>query len=364
MKVKFLIKHCGACRHWTGGSFQLSPMPALPLVRVTEVSPFLHSGVDYFGPIFIKNERNEAVKAYVALFTCLVTRAIHLEVACNLSGSEFLNCLSRFADRRGTPRFLISDNAKNFTFIQPLVGKKVEISDYLLRQYVTSNYIDWKFIPVYSPWQGGAYERLIGNVKTALKKSYGLSFLDIIEFQTVLCKIKNTVNGRPLTYVSSDEILRPLTPNNFLKLQPSNTDSTLELLDEPLPSNKKTLLIGWQRIVSVLESFWSTFRSKYLTSLREKHSAHHKTTRGSLPFVPKVGQIVLIREPSASRAEWLLRKITNLDNRKAIAHVRQGNRTLIRSINLLSPLEILDNVQLPSKGGSPIKKSRHAELLI
>lgn len=135
-------------------------MPSLPSVRTAEIAPFIHTAVDLFGPLFILNDNKEVVKCWVCLFVCLVTRAIHLEVVRDLSDNEFLLAFCRFTSRRGIPKFVLSDNGTNFRFVQPLVGlrKPIHISDIKIRKYLSSNLIEWSFIPVFAPWFGGAYE--------------------------------------------------------------------------------------------------------------------------------------------------------------------------------------------------------------
>ena len=60
-----------------------------------------HVGIYFLGSLFIKNEIQEARKAYVCLFTCCATRAVHLEVACNMTTESFLLALTRMMLRRG-----------------------------------------------------------------------------------------------------------------------------------------------------------------------------------------------------------------------------------------------------------------------
>ena len=62
-------------------------------------------------------------KAYIALFTCCVTRVMHLELVTNLSTATFVRCLRRFAARRGTTTLIISDNAKTFKAIEKVLRK-------------------------------------------------------------------------------------------------------------------------------------------------------------------------------------------------------------------------------------------------
>jgi len=78
-------------------------MADLPEDRLTPTPPFTYVGVDYFGPNLTKEGREEP-KRYVALFTCLVSRAIHIEVAHFLDTDSFLHALHRFSARRGQVR--------------------------------------------------------------------------------------------------------------------------------------------------------------------------------------------------------------------------------------------------------------------
>jgi len=95
-------------------------MADLPQDRLTPAPPFTYVGVDYFGPYFVKEGRKE-YKRYRALFTCLVSRAVHIEIAHSLETDSFLNALRRFIVPRGPVRELRCDDGTNF------VGAKGEL---------------------------------------------------------------------------------------------------------------------------------------------------------------------------------------------------------------------------------------------
>ena len=59
-------------------------------------------------------EKGTSSKVRIALFTCAVTRAVHLELVADLSAPTFRRCLRRFIARRGVPALIVSDNAKTF----------------------------------------------------------------------------------------------------------------------------------------------------------------------------------------------------------------------------------------------------------
>ena len=75
--------------------------------------PLLLVGVDYFGPFAVKRFR-KTEKRYCCLFTCLVTRAVHIEVAHTLEADSFIMALRRMMSRRGKPQMIYSDNGTNF----------------------------------------------------------------------------------------------------------------------------------------------------------------------------------------------------------------------------------------------------------
>ena len=149
-------------------------MPPLPTKRVSQSSPFSHSGVDYFGPLFVKS-RYENKKVWVCLYTCLVTRAVHLELMSDMSTEQFLLGFRRFVARHGTPKEIISDNASQFKLASDVINKfwRNILSENDVLSYATNENIKWKYIVELAPWMGGFYERLIGLVKRSLRKAIG-----------------------------------------------------------------------------------------------------------------------------------------------------------------------------------------------
>jgi hypothetical protein len=88
-------------------------MAPLPEARVTPGEPpFSSVSIDYFGPLKVKYKRG-TVKRYGCVFTCLAIRAIHIEIAHDLSTDSFIQAVSSFVSRRGPPKELFSDNGTN-----------------------------------------------------------------------------------------------------------------------------------------------------------------------------------------------------------------------------------------------------------
>ena len=110
--VSRMIHECVTCRRLRA-KVQEQKMADLSKDRLTPTPPFTYCGVDYFGHWYVKEGRKE-LKWYGVLFTCVVTRAIHLEVANSLETDSYINALRHFICRRGPVRQMHSDNGLNF----------------------------------------------------------------------------------------------------------------------------------------------------------------------------------------------------------------------------------------------------------
>ncbi|VDI41861.1 Hypothetical predicted protein [Mytilus galloprovincialis] len=84
-----------------------------PRSRVSRSLPFQGTGLDYLGPVYVK-DGTVMKKRWICLFTCFVTRAIHLEIVNDMTTEEFICAFRRFVSTRGTPSEVISDNASQF----------------------------------------------------------------------------------------------------------------------------------------------------------------------------------------------------------------------------------------------------------
>ncbi|CAK1552938.1 unnamed protein product [Leptosia nina] len=159
--------------------------------------PFTFVGVDYFGPMTVTIGRSTQ-KRYIALFTCLTTRAIHLELAGSLSTDSAIMALRRMIARRGCPDEIWSDNGTN------LRGASRELYKLINRatqEEAARKKVKWRFIPPGAPFMGGAWERLIRSVKNALTNTLHEKSPREEVLSTVLAEIEYTVNSRPLTHV-------------------------------------------------------------------------------------------------------------------------------------------------------------------
>ena len=88
-----------------------------PAARVNEAFHFVHTGVDYAGPFELKrgNPRRPTItKCWLAMFVCLATKLVHIEVVSSASTEAFVAALKRFASRKGRAKHIYSDHGTNF----------------------------------------------------------------------------------------------------------------------------------------------------------------------------------------------------------------------------------------------------------
>lgn len=115
-RVKKTIRACTTCIRWRGQTNQ-PQMADLPPERVNTAQTFENTGVDLCGPFNVRASKlkfERIVKVWIAVFVCLSTKAVHLEICTDLSKENFLACFTRFTSRRGCPRKMFSDNGTNF----------------------------------------------------------------------------------------------------------------------------------------------------------------------------------------------------------------------------------------------------------
>ncbi|XP_053403147.1 uncharacterized protein LOC128558271 [Mercenaria mercenaria] len=350
--VRSVIRQCILCRKIEGGAYKMPPMPPFPKGRVTEAVAFERTGLDYLGPLYIKTS-GEYRKVWVCLFTCLVTRAVHLETVHDTSTEEFL--LALFIAQRGSPMEINSDNAKQFKLASDtihLIWQNTIKSDDV-QTYVSNHGIKWNFIVERAPWYGGYWERLVGLVKRSLRKSLGRRSLTDIQLQTVIKEIESVINSRPLLYVDDDINSNiTLTPGHFLTLNPRTGIPEADYDDndpdcEPYESSTKKLLKLWNKGQKLLNNFWEIWKKEYLISLRERTQSELKSHRVQSSFKPSVGDVVLIKDDlprGLSKMGKVIKLIMSNDGQYRSAKVNLSNgRTIGRTLNHLYPVEVSDD---------------------
>ena len=300
--VQHFISKCVTCRYLRGGAGE-QKMADLPKSRVQPAPPFTYSAVDYFGPWYVKEGRKE-VKRYGALFTCMASRSIHIEVAHSLDTDSFLQALRRFISRRGPIRELRSDQGTNFVGAQNELKKALkEMDDDQIKAELLKHDIDWVRNPATASNFGGVWERQIRsarNVMAALMREHGHS-LDDEALRTLMCEAEAVVNNRPLTVDTLSDPLSPLplTPSTLL------TGKTKLVLPPPGKFQREDVYCKqrWRRVQHIANEFWSRWSKEYLQNLQMRN----KWTRQRRNFTE--GDVVLLKDSNTCRNQWSLAKV-------------------------------------------------------
>ena len=157
---------------------------------------FQEIGTDFVGPIYY---RTKTKKESILIFSCSVSRAVHLELISNTTTQEFIKCLKRLIARRGKFGTIYSDNAKSFQAAAKWLKQIIKSEQ--LHKHLTKGNINWKIILPKAPWWGGHFERLIGVIKHALYKSLGRTSLHCSNLKEVELHVHCSVE---LTYIEQD----------------------------------------------------------------------------------------------------------------------------------------------------------------
>ncbi|XP_074040766.1 uncharacterized protein [Leptinotarsa decemlineata] len=311
---------------------QLPPCRIEPTIRA-----FIKTGVDYFGPLEVSVKRSRE-KRYGVIFTCMITRAIHLEIAHDLSTNSFINVLRQFGCRRGFPEELYSDNGENF------IGAEKEISQELKKlnqdeilRFCAMKKIKWVLNPPLGPHMEGCWERLIQSIKKVLKEILKSKYYPEHILRTFLIECENILNSRPLTYVSLDsEDTEALTPNHFL-IGPSYAAlSCTETSDRDM-----NLMSSWRAAQKLSDLFWFRWTKEYLPSLIRRSKWHGDSKSVS------VGDVVLMVDPNGPRNIWQRGIINEVysakDGKIRIVDMKNSSGTIFR--RPVSRLIVLDVIK-------------------
>ncbi|XP_011169949.1 uncharacterized protein LOC105202952 [Solenopsis invicta] len=297
-------------------------MGQLPPSQVTPSRPFTNAGVDYAGQFLLKSWPGRCArryKAFLVLFVCMATSAVHLELTTDYSTAGFLAAFKRFCSRRGICATLTSDCGTN------LVGADAELRRMFssaskdvgeLANLLASDGTRWIFNPPATPHFGGKWEAAVKSTKFHLKRVIGDTLLTYEEFTTVLVQIEAVLNP---------SVQFP---------EPSLTDIPLGRLSR------------WQQVRLMVERFWQRWSTEYLQRLQDVAKWQHSSRQ------IKVGSFVLIRDERYPPAKWPLGRVlethAGADGLIHVVTVRTATSIFKRPIAKLCPLPI------PTKASSNV----------
>ena len=307
--VRRLIHKCTVCRRQEGSSYIPPDPPALPAFRITQDHPFTYTGVDFAGPLYVK-QSNRMEKVYMVIYTCAVSRAVHLDIVNDMTAEAFIRSFRRFTARRGIPREVKSDNGKTFKAASKQLVALFEIPE--VKKYLSGQRVRWTFNLEKAPWWGGFFERLIKSVKRCLYKILKNARVTSEELYTVLTEIESTLNSRPLTFVSTEDLDEPITPSHLIN---GRRISSLPDADKPgeegrveeMHKTKAAKRVCYLRTLK--EHLWLRWKEEYLLELR---NSHRQTTKRQKESCIRVGDIVVIHDEKVRRVQWKLGRVEKL----------------------------------------------------
>ncbi|XP_038077337.1 uncharacterized protein LOC119745185 [Patiria miniata] len=330
--VSSVIHHCVVCRRLRG-KLASQRMADLPEERLKPGPPFTRVGIDCFGPWEVVSRRTRGgtaqSKRWGMIFSCLTSRAVHIEVIEEMSTSSCINALRRFIALRGKVEVFWSDQGSHFVGV---------MNDKLFQSYLEKNDTQWKLNPPHAPHMGGVWERLIGVTKRILNgilletKHQSLTHETLVTFMTEVMAI---VNARPLVPLTSDpEDTSFLTPSMLLTQKHGSID---EVIVEDSASNM--FRAQWKMVQVLADRFWKQWRLRYLQSLQHRRKWINPERNIA------VGDVVLLRDKDIRRNQWPLGIVDG---------VSPGDDGLVRKVN----------VRLPSTGKTYARPVHELVLLV
>ena len=343
--IRSVINRCVPCRRLRGKPLT-QVMADLPVDRVTATPPFTNVGMDIFGPWTIVTRKTRGgtsdSKRWAVLFTCLYSRAIHVEVIESMDTCAFISAYRRFVAIRGPVSKLRCDRGTNF------VGAKNELDEAFDRMdreqvvsYLTSQRCQWVFNPPHASHFGGVWERQIGTVRRVLDAMFlqlgkhQLTHEILVTFMAEACAI---VNSRPLGTVSSDaNDPQAISPSMLLTLKPQQLQPPPgDFVEKDLYGRRR-----WRRVQYLADQFWIRWKKEYIQSLQP---------RRKWPVVhPDIcnGDVVLLHDKELPRCQWPLARVSEVHPssdgrvRKADVTTCSGGtrRTYLRPISELTLIE-------------------------
>ena len=300
--VSSIIRSCVTCRKLRG-KLAIQKMSDLPSDRLTPSPPFSFVGVDAFGPWEVVARRTRGglahSKRWAIMFTCLTSRAVHIEVIESMSASSFINAMRRLIALRGPVLQFRSDKGSNFVGATNELSSEIEsvnVEEKVIQNFLAEKSCVWLFNPPHASHMGGVWERMIGITRSILNSMLmGVSAKNLSHevLCTLMAEVTAIINGRPLVAVSTDpDFPEVLTPAVLV------TQKSSRPFDIGYQSvNPK---IQWKHVQALADAFWKRWRSEYLHSLQTRKKWH-----GIKPNF-KVGDVVLLRDKEVHRNNWPL----------------------------------------------------------
>ena len=278
----------------------------------------------------------KTTKAWGCLFTCLQTRAVHVELVADMSTTTFLRAFSRMCARRGVPDYIWSDNAASFKSADRTLRQLYKQIDWneVHNKGVVKN-IEWRFGTELAPHSNGVVERMVQSVKTALKTTFRNSGVPFRQLETIMIEAEAIVNDRPLVAQSEDESAQHTITPSQLCIGRCVTTLPLDQKVEQKAHTDYTRMQMYRK--ELILKFWKRWKHEYLLGQQALMFAG----KGKVPL--EAGQIVLLKEDNIAKGRWkfarVLETITGRDGLIRRVKLRTAQGVVDRHINFVALLE-------------------------
>lgn len=316
-------------------------MGSLPEARVRPTRAFTHTAIDYAGPIWSRTSRGrgqKAHKSWVAVFVCMCSKAVHLELVSELTSTAFVAAFRRFTSRRGLCSDVYCDNGTNFVGADREMREQLKkaMQDEGWRALLADSGTNFHFAPPGSPHFNGLAEATVRMAKTAMRRTIGESKLTFEEMCTFLAQIEAALNSRPLSVMPTDsEDPNVLTPGHFLVGEPLNAVPEPSIIDVSVPAGQR-----WRVVQQMVQHFWSRWSREYLHQLQERKK--WQTVKPDL----KVNDVVVIQDETKHTSYWKMGRVTEThpgaDGCVRVVTLKTSNGSIKRAVTKVCALPVHD----------------------
>ena len=170
-----MLRKCFECQKANARRGQ-QIMASLPKERVEPEPPFSRIGVDYTGKLEIKPSYHsrKIIPAYLVVFMCFATRAVHIEVVLSERTEDFLMAFKRMVNTRGFPQHVFSDNAQYFKKANKMLAETVKQNNATIQDAAEKYSFKWHYSTELHSASGGVWERIVKMLKTPLRKAWAM----------------------------------------------------------------------------------------------------------------------------------------------------------------------------------------------
>ena len=295
-------------------------MAPLPEYRVNAAAPFERTCLDLAGHFETRMNGRANHKVWLSIFSCCVTRAVHVELVYKLDADSMINAITRFVARRPGVRTFISDRGTNLVGADAILRREWNSWRESVAPELHKKGLEWTFIPAGTPHYGGLWERVVGLFKKHIASATRGDILHVDTFNTIVIEIEGILNRRPLTPMSDDpNDTECLTPAHILYPSTFAHSSAVIIPENDHDSHAQA---SWKRAQNRVSAFWRIWSSEYLDLLHSR--SKWQTTRNDM----RVDDLVILVDESSHRHGWKMARVIRVfkrDNHVIKVIVRRGD---------------------------------------